>query len=150
MLLKDNPATQLAWKIGQIYRLHMQNIAGVNENFGLYPGQGRILHTIAELNGSTQKEIAEKLNISPASMAVSIQRMQKAGVVEKVADKVDKRSNRIHITNRGRRTMTDSLSEFIRFDNTLLNGFAPEEISQLDAYLTRIQANLNKSMLSAD
>ena len=145
MQLKDNPATQLAWKIATIYRLHMQNIAGVTENFGLYPGQTRILNTIAEMDGSTQKELAEQLNISPASMAVSIKRMQKTGIVEKAADAQDLRNNRIFITEKGRRIQTESLPEFIAFDNQLLKGFGQEEISRLDGYLARIQANLKEA-----
>lgn len=142
MLLKENPATQLAWKIGKIYRLHMQNISGVNENYGLYQGQSRILETIAEMNGSTQKELADTLSISPASLAVSVKRLQKAGVVEKTADQADLRNNRIYITEKGQKIQKDSMSEFIRFDNTLLAGFEPGEIKELDAFLTRIQTNL--------
>lgn len=144
-MLKDNPATQLAWKIAMIYRLHMQNILGVAESFGLYPGQSRILMTIAEMNGSTQKEIANRLDISPASMAVSIKRMQKAGLVEKVADKNDLRNNRVFITEKGQRIETNSMSELIRFDNDLLKGFTAEDIRQLDSYLTRIQTNLKEA-----
>jgi DNA-binding MarR family transcriptional regulator len=142
VLLKENPATQLAWKIGKIYRLHMQNISGVNENYGLYQGQSRILETIAEMNGSTQKELADTLSISPASLAVSVKRLQKAGVVEKTADQADLRNNRIYITEKGQKIQKDSMSEFIRFDNTLLAGFEPGEIKELDAFLTRIQTNL--------
>ena len=142
MLLSENPATQFAWKIGTIYRLHMQKITGVYENYGLYPGQSRILHTIAEMNGSTQTEIAAKLNISPASLAVSIKRMQKVGLVEKVVDKSDLRNNLISITEKGIKVQADSITELIMFDNNLLSGFSSDEIQQLDGYLTRVCANL--------
>jgi DNA-binding MarR family transcriptional regulator len=145
MRLKDNPATQLAWKIAMIYRLHMQNIAGVTEHYGLYPGQSRILNTISEMGGSTQKEIADRLDISPASIAVSIKRMQKAGIVEKTADEHDLRNNRISITEKGWQIQAESQPEFMMFDNCLLKGFSPGEIGQLDDYLTRIQANLREA-----
>jgi DNA-binding MarR family transcriptional regulator len=141
LLLSENAATQIAWKLGMIYRLHMQNIAGINENFGLYSGQTRTLQAISEMNGATQRELADRLNITPASLAVSVKRMQKAGIVEKVADQTDLRSNRIHITEKGRKILSESLSEFIRFDNSLLIGFSPEEMRQLDAYLLRIHKN---------
>lgn len=142
MLLKENLATQLAWKIGLIYRLHMQNISGINERFGLYPGQSRILHTIAEMDGSTQKEIADKLNITPASLAVSIKRLQKAGIVVKEADPTDLRNNRIYITNKGREIREAGVSELIRTDNQLIKGFSPQEVRQLEDFLTRISVNL--------
>jgi DNA-binding MarR family transcriptional regulator len=145
MILSENPATQIAWKIGMIHRLHMQNIAGINENYGLHSGQLRILHTISVMNGATQKELADRLNITPASLAVSVKRMQKAGIVEKVADQTDLRNNRIYATEKGRRIQTDSLAEFIAFDNSLLEGFSPEEFRQLDDYLLRIQNNMKEA-----
>jgi DNA-binding MarR family transcriptional regulator len=145
MLLKENPATQMAWKIGVIYRMHMQNIMRVNEKYGLYPGQSRILHTVSELDGSMQKELADRLGVSPASMAVSIKRMQKAGLLAKSADMNDLRSNRICVTEKGRRIQADSISDFINHDNRLLKGFGPAEIAQLDDYLTRLQVNLKEA-----
>lgn len=145
MLLKENLATQLAWKIGMIYRLHMQNISCVHENYGLYAGQSRILHTIAEMDGSTQKEIADKLNVTPASLAVSIKRLQKAGIVDKTADMVDLRNNRIFITEKGRQIQLDSVSELIKVDNVLLNGFNPSECRQFEALLTRVYENLKEA-----
>lgn len=145
MLLKENLATQIAWKIGLIYRLHIQNISSIYENYGLYAGQTRILHTIAEMSGSTQKEIAERLDISPPSLAVSIKRLQKAGIVEKAADNSDLRNNRIFITEKGRQIQAETVSELIKVDNYLLNGFSPAETQQLVAYLTRIYTNLKEA-----
>ena len=55
------------------------------------------------------------------------------------------RSNRIFITEKGERIRKDSLSEFIRYDNSLVRGFSPEEIAQLNDYLTRIQVNLKEA-----
>jgi len=143
-LLKDNPATQLAWKIRDIYRLHMQNITEVSEKYGLYTGQSRILHTIANMNGATQKELADKLKTSPASLATSIKRMKKAGIVEKVADESDLRINLIYLTKKGEKVYSDTLINFTMLDNCLLNGFSAEEISQLDSFLTRVYTNLKE------
>lgn len=148
-MLKDNPATQLAWKIRDIHHLHMQNIMGIIENYGLHSGQPRILHTIAEMNGATQKAIANKLQSSPASLAVSIKRLQKAGLLEKVTDESDLRINQIYLTEKGKKVQSESLADLIMFDNYLLDGFSPEEILQLDSFLCRIYTNLKKVEESA-
>lgn len=142
MRLDENPATRIAWKISDIYRLHLQNIKGVNERCGLYPGQTRILHFIAEYNGSTQNELADLLGVTPPSIAVSIKRMQKAGLVEKAADDADMRINRIYVTEKGKKIHIESMSDFMMCDDRLLKGFTPEEIERLGEYLTRIEANL--------
>ena len=144
-MLKDNPATQIAWKIRDIHHLHMQNIIGIIEEYGLHTGQPRILHTIADMNGTTQTEIANKLKISPASLAVSIKRLQKAGLLEKVTDENDLRVNQIYLTEKGEKVQSESLADLIKSDNCLLSGFSLEEIEQLNSSLTRIYTNLKKA-----
>jgi len=145
MRLVDNPATRIAWKISYIFRLHLQNIRSVNEHYGLYPEQTRILNLIAEFNGSTQKELADLVGVSPPSMAVSIKRMQKAGLVEKAADGADMRLSRIYITEKGKKIQVESMSDFMTVDDRLVKNFTPEEIERLDGLLARVEANLKEA-----
>jgi len=47
-----------------------------------------------------QKQFAEALGVSPATVAISIKRMERAGLVTRVPDPEDLRRNRIAITER--------------------------------------------------
>jgi DNA-binding MarR family transcriptional regulator len=144
MHLIDNPATRVAWKIRDIQHRHMLMIQNILERYGLHFGQPRILYTVMTMNGAVQKNIAEKLQISPASLAMSIKRMQKAGLLEKVIDEKDLRTNQIRITAKGLQVHKDSLAEVTTSDHQMLAGFSPEEIAQLNDYLERIYQNLSQ------
>ena len=48
---------------------------------GIHPGQPPLLHYIQDHPGCTQKEAADELDVTPASAAASLKRLEKAGLV---------------------------------------------------------------------
>ncbi|RCX21009.1 DNA-binding MarR family transcriptional regulator [Anaerobacterium chartisolvens] len=135
-------STQISWKIRDVHHLHMNHLQNILSCYGLYFGQPRILHTIKELHGATQKEIADKLNVTPASLAVSIKRMERAGLIEKKMSKTDLRRNYITLTEHGTGILNDSYSSLLKMDNKMVQGFSDEELEKLAGYLDRIYENL--------
>ena len=81
-----------------VKRFTMHNML---KDSGVYFGQPPILDFLEKNGVCTQNELAKALEVSPASIAVSIKRMQKNGVVEKIADENDLRCNRISLTGKG-------------------------------------------------
>lgn len=146
----DNPATRIAWKIRDIEHRHLQMIQGILDRFGLHFGQPRILYTVMTMNGASQNEIAEKLQISPASLAVSIKRMQRVGLLEKVTDEKDLRVNKVRITEKGIKVQEGFRAEACATDRQMLSGFSPEELAQVEYYLEQIYRNLNQIEVSKD
>lgn len=110
---------------------------------GLYFGQLPIVEYIARHNGCSQVEIAETLNLSPASVAISTKRLQKAGIIDKSVDDTNLRSKKLTITEKGRgisnkcREMVDSL------DKRLFASFTGQELAQLKEYLDRLIDNMS-------
>lgn len=142
MFPNDNTATRIAWKIRDIQHCHLLRIQSVLARYDLHFGQPRILHVVKKLDGATQNEIAQKLQVSPASLAMSIKRMQKAGLLEKLCDENDLRVNQIRLTEKGLLAQEESLKDVITVDNRLLENFSEEEIANLENYLERIYRNL--------
>ena len=68
---------------------------------GLYFGQLPILQFIHEHPGCTQREIADKIGVTSASVALSTKRMQKSGLLTKEIDSQDLRCNRLELTETG-------------------------------------------------
>ncbi|MHB1461276.1 MAG: MarR family winged helix-turn-helix transcriptional regulator [Armatimonadota bacterium] len=139
---QENPATAIAWKLRDIQHRHMLMIHSILDRHSLHCGQPRILHTVADMDGASQREIADKLQISPASLAMSIKRMCKAGLLEKVASETDQRTNQIRITPKGMQQHIDCLSECAEADARMLEGLSQAEIGQLGDILSRIYDNL--------
>ncbi len=106
-------------------------------------GQPPILDYLMENATCTQNELAKALNVSPASVAVSLKRMQKSGLVEKVTDAADLRRNRISLTEKGRQEIEHIHECFNEIDNKLFSGFSEAELSVLCGYLDRLCKNLS-------
>ena len=107
-----------------------------------------ILDYIKEHNLCTQKELADSLHISPASVATSIKRLEKSGYVNRSPDKEDIRKNRLSLTDNG----TNILKEFRNIcdetDKEMFKGFSEEECKTLCDYLQRLYNNLDTENLT--
>ena len=68
---------------------------------GLHPGQPPMLEFILAHPGCTQKEAADELDVSPASAAASLKRLEKAGLVARRQDAQDVRRNQLELTAAG-------------------------------------------------
>lgn len=130
----------------KVHMLHRFNLHKSISATGIYMGQPPILNFIYKNNNCTQKELADYLMVSPASVAVSIRRMQKSGLIEKVADKKDMRLNRIYLTNKGREISEFCKKEFEKTELLMLSGFSDDELNTISLFLKRISDNLLKGI----
>ena len=103
-----------------------------------------ILRNEAENMVASQKEIASKLGISAPTVAISIKRMEKAGLVQKIADETDLRRNLITLTQKGQQLIDESQKELDKIDEKMLNGFPQQEKEQLKMFILRIIYNLEE------
>lgn len=128
--------------------IHRYHITKSAQKAGLYYGQPVILEYIKENNLCTQKELADSLHISPASVATSIKRLEKSGFVERSTDKDDVRKNRLTLTDEGLKTLTEFRSICDETDKEMFKDFSPEECELLCNYLQRLYNNLNTENLT--
>ena len=90
--------------MGKLHKLELvQQLAhrrGAQEH-GLYFGQMPVLDFIAANPGCTQVQVADHLRVSPASIALSTKRLQKAGYLTKEVDAENLRCKRLYISEEG-------------------------------------------------
>lgn len=125
-----------------VKRFTMHNML---KDSGVYFGQPPILDFLEKNGVCTQNELAKALEVSPASIAVSIKRMQKNGVVEKIADDNDLRCNRISLTEKGRELTREMHRKFDQIDKIMFTDFDENELAMLKEYLDRIYNNLSST-----
>lgn len=135
-------------KLCRVTLLHRYRISTSLSGLGIYRGQPEILEYLLSHGDCPQREIAESLGVSPASIATSIKRMSKAGFVDRAVDPDDRRMNRIRITEEGKRIYNIGKNEFDKTDALVFDGFSEEEIGQFSSMLSRIIDNLSPSGVS--
>ncbi len=128
-------------KLNIIHRMNIQTEAYKN---GLYLGQLPILEYIRKNNKCTQRELANFLKISPPSIATSVKRMQKAGLIEKETDETDQRYSRLSITKKGIEISEKCRTQYDQIDAQLFAGFSEKECETLYDFFGRMIKNISK------
>ncbi|QEY35818.1 MarR family transcriptional regulator [Caproiciproducens galactitolivorans] len=128
--------------LGQIHILHRIYVHRALSATDIYFGQFPILEYVEKHEKCTQRELADTLQVSPPSIATSVKRMQKTGLLEKENDENDLRRTRISITEKGRAQMNQCRRAFDMIDLQMFEGFSEEETALFKEYLSRVIANL--------
>ena len=101
---------------------------GLMADSGLHPGQPRLLDYIRAHPGCTQREAAEELDVTPASAAASLKRLEKAGLVRRMKDDRDTRRNRLFLTPSGEHRMEEHCRRFDLLDEKMFRGMTADEV----------------------
>lgn len=139
MTKKRNAAALLS----RLFFLHCGCMQKAANDCGLYRGQPPILEYLKLHNGCSQKQMATALQISPASVAVSIRRMEKSGLLQRENSESDLRRNCVLLTEKGERVLSLAHTELNKLDDRLFSDFTDEEIGTLTALLCRCIGNLS-------
>lgn len=111
---------------------------------GLRYGQPLMLMIIYDHQPLYQKDLAAHMNVTPASVTVSIKRMEKSGWISKVSDSDDLRCTAIRLTERGEALARRCKEEMERIDREKFVGFTQEEMAQLADFYRRMNGNLQE------
>lgn len=131
-------------RFGRLIRMYYSRIQSQLVEVGLYRGQPPILMLLYKNDGMSQKEMARALNLSPATLTVTLKRMEKAGLVLREMDEHDQRILRVHLSEKGREMCETGESRIGVVTAELLEGFTLEEQQQLNEYLGRIARNMER------
>ncbi|MDB7830420.1 MarR family winged helix-turn-helix transcriptional regulator [Intestinimonas butyriciproducens] len=91
---------------------------------------------------AAQKELSDAMHVSPATVAVSLKSLEREGYVEKLADETDQRRKAVRLTPKGEAAIQRCVQVFEAVDQSMFEGFRPEETRQACGYLMRMLHNL--------
>ncbi|MBR2593827.1 MAG: winged helix-turn-helix transcriptional regulator [Firmicutes bacterium] len=117
------------------------SVAKMCNDVGLYYGQPPIIEYILYHDGCTQKNIAEFFNVTPASIALSTKRLQKAGYIEKKTDEHNLRCNSLHVTEHGKEVSKKWREELDLYTQSIFSGFTQDELETFCSFLRRMNEN---------
>ncbi len=110
----------------------------------IHRGQPPVLFLLQKYEGMSNSEMAEFLNVTPATLTNKIKRMEKAGLVIRQRDPGDKRFSRIYMTEKGRGIMKQLKASIKEIENNLLKGFSEAETRDLWGLVQRILDNIDE------
>ena len=94
--------TSAGYLANHMARLFFTGLARRIATMGLAPGQFMVLLELWAKDGLTQKELVTGLDVEQATIANTLVRMERDGLVSRRARPVDGRSQSIHLTRKGK------------------------------------------------
>jgi MarR family transcriptional regulator, organic hydroperoxide resistance regulator len=133
------PISHAIVRLAKAHRAHARHLL---RDVGLYPGQELILMMLWDCGPQRQSELATQFDTDSASMTRSVQRLERAGYVRRVADPADGRATLVEPTAaslvlRGRIELLWS-----RLEADTVGGLSADEQRSALRALQRLEDNL--------
>jgi DNA-binding MarR family transcriptional regulator len=127
-----------------VARLFARELAEAVRPLGLAPAQFMVLLELWREEGLTQKDLVGRLDVEQATMAATLARMDRDGLIERRPDQADARARRIQLTSRARALQEPALAAAKGVNARALTGFSEEEREALLSGLRRIVGALSR------
>lgn len=129
--------------IMRMNRAHHRVVERTLSQTDMHGGQHRMLMSLSRYGRlATQKELAQRMDISPATVATMLKKLEKGGYIVRRAGDVDGRCNEVEITELGYEVIKRTHRTFSEIDGRMFEGFAEEELDTLHGFIERVNANL--------
>ena len=123
-------------------RMHRRLFERLVTDLGIHRSQHFLLMNIDRDGVGSQKELAARLGISTAAVAVSLKKLEAGGYIERTAAESDSRNNEIRITDEGKRVIAVSRDYIRRLDEAMFRGIEGEMLAAFVQCLDIMQSNL--------
>jgi DNA-binding MarR family transcriptional regulator len=133
----------LGYQVNHAARLFAQSLRARIEPHGVVPGQFAQLLALYEEEGLTQQQLCERVGIDPSTMAHTLKRMERDGLVRRRPDPDDRRRAVVTLTPRAR-SLEPVLTQAARDVNALATrGIPKRDVSALLVTVSTLIANLD-------
>jgi DNA-binding MarR family transcriptional regulator len=141
----DDPLLRLeslGYLTNQLARLFAHALAERIAEHGVVPGQFAQLLALYEEDGLTQRELCDRVRIEQATMAKTLQRMERDGLVRCLPDPEDRRRIRVHLTDHARSLKPALMAAGHDVNAVATAGLKDSEIEMYRTIARRLISNL--------
>jgi DNA-binding MarR family transcriptional regulator len=112
---------------------------------GVAPGQLAVLRLLWEEDGLTQAALARKARVEQPTMARTLDRMARDGLIERVPSKEDRRAFNVRLTRHGKQLRQGVRAEAGALDTLAVSAMAKGDRDKLTTLLRRLVDSLKKA-----
>lgn len=138
---RSHSATYLANQLAKGFARSLQQRSS---SLGFSPGQFPVLLELWQQDGLTQKQLLDKLEVEQATVANTLARMQRDGLIERIPHPDDKRAKIITLTALARSLEARAVEAAAEADAALFSGFKRFEHDLMIEYMRMILENARK------
>jgi len=127
--------------INHLARLFAQGLRDEIAPLGLAPAQFMTLLELWREDGLTQKELVERLDVEQATMANTVARMERDGLIERKSHPEDRRARLVHLTAKSKLLEERATAAAKGVNRAFLAELSPSEQEQLISLMQRVITN---------
>lgn len=139
-----NRMDSAAYLAGQLARAFSRSLHAHAAELGFSPGQWPILLELWAEDGLTQRQLIDRVGIEQATMANTLARMERDGLVERRPHPTDRRAQQVFLTEDARQLEEKAVEAACAADDALFAGFRRFERELLLEYIRMVLANGRK------
>lgn len=134
----------LAEDIMHLSRLLFQRNAHALEKLNIGVGQIPIMQVLYDSGVLTQREIADRIRVTPATISDTIKRMENARFVSRFSNETDARVSFVQLTDTGRTCFEAATRAMDLPYGEMLEGFSESEVNQFHNFIRRMDGNMTR------
>ncbi len=119
-------------------RRHFQYCEERLQEVGIGPGQVPILMELSRCGELSQRVLAEKVHVTPATISGTLKRLERGGIISRREDEKDARVSLVSLSERGRALSEEARHIFREADCMIIEKFNEQECDELLSYLRRM------------
>ena len=128
--------------VNHIARLFADGLRKRVEPLGIVPGQFPALLELWIEDGQTQKQLVEKLDIEQATLANTLARMERDGLIVRTPHPGDGRAKIVRLTDKAKAIRDDAYAAASETNDQAMSAFSAEERRQFVELMQRIVTTL--------
>ena len=131
-------------------RKHFQYCEDRLQEVGIGPGQVPILMELGWHGELSQRALADKVHVTPATISGTLKRLERAGIISRREDERDARVSLVSLTGQGRSLSDKARQIFRSADCLMVDDFNDGECDELYTYLQRMLERVQKALAADD
>ena len=133
----------IGFQVLQIHKAHRQLAEEDLNKLGVHTGQEMILLQLWIEEGIPQSQLAACMEVEPPTATKMLQRMERAGLIERRPDPEDARVSLVYLTERGRALEQPVLDVWRQLEARTVSGLSLTEQTLLHRLLLQVATNLS-------
>ncbi|MBK1635749.1 MarR family winged helix-turn-helix transcriptional regulator [Rhodovulum adriaticum] len=137
--------TSAGFLANHMARLFERGLARRIAPLGLAPAQFMTLLELWREDGLTQRDLVARLDVEQATMANTLSRMERDGLILRRPDEQDRRARRIYLTDRARQLQAPATQAAAAQNGQALADLTPEETALFNDLMRRVIAQMQQA-----
>jgi len=127
-------------------QLHRQLMGKLMSGPDSHPGQAFALRMLGSNDGISQRDLAEAMHLSRPAVTTMLQRMEKAGLIDRRPDDNDQRIMRTYLTDDGRTLEASIRATFATYISNAFDAMSVPDRRELTRLLGILAENTERAL----